>query len=43
MIKPIDSNINFDSLNMAVTKEKAFIMAVDDEKRQTFYVLYYDE
>ncbi len=28
---------------MVVAKNKAFIMATDDEKNQTLYVLYHDE
>jgi hypothetical protein len=42
VLRPLDSNQNFASLKMVVAKDKAFIMAVDEHKKQTFYVLYHD-
>jgi hypothetical protein len=42
VLRPLDSNQNFASLKMVVAKYKAFIMAVDEHKKQIFYVLYHD-
>ena len=42
MLKPLDSNQKFHYLRMIVAKDKAFIMAVDEQNKQTLYVLYHD-
>jgi hypothetical protein len=38
-----DLNQKFDSLKMLAANDKAYIMAIDDQKKQTLYVLYYED
>ena len=43
MLDLIDLNQKFDSLKMLAANDKAFIMAIDDKKKQTLYVLYHED
>jgi hypothetical protein len=43
MLEPLESNQNFDSLKMVIAKDRAYIMAIDEKKIQTIYVLFQDD
>ena len=42
-LSPLESNQKFDWIKMLVDKEKAFIMAEDEQYLQTLYVIYFDD
>jgi hypothetical protein len=43
VLTPLDSNQKFDSLKILVAKDKAFIIGVSEDKKQTIYVIYHDD